>query len=114
MEDVQGRLRAVETSVAKIDVRLEAVEADVVEIKSRLGAVEVAVAEIKAQLASISSLLSSVLPHLATKADINALKGEISDLRSEFYAREALQLKWLIGTLIASMALACTIAKLVR
>jgi hypothetical protein len=107
MEDVQERLGAVETAVAKIDVRLGAVEADIVEFKSRLGALEVTVAEIKAQLASIASVLTSVIPHLATKADINAL-------RSEFYARESLQLKWLIGTLIASMALACTIAKFVR
>jgi hypothetical protein len=68
--------------------------------------VESAVVDIKAQVARLTSLITSVIPHLATKADIN-------QLRSEFYSREALQLKWLIGTLIASVALACTIAKLV-
>jgi hypothetical protein len=107
MEDVQARLGALETSVAKIDVRLGAVESAVVKIEVRLGALELAVAEIRAQVASIASVLTSVMPHLATKADIN-------ELRSEFCAREALQLKWLIGTLITSVALACTIAKLVR
>jgi hypothetical protein len=113
MEDVLGRLGAMETSVTAVNVRLGAVESSITEIKVRLGAVELAMAEIKAQVASLASVITSVMPHLATKADINALKAEIKELRSEFYAREALQLKWLIGTLIASVALACTIAKLV-
>jgi uncharacterized small protein (DUF1192 family) len=83
----------------------------------RLAALESAVADIKAQLASIASVITSVLPHLATKADVNELKAElkaeIGDLRAEVHAREASLLKWLIGTVIASMALACTIARLV-
>lgn len=88
------------------------------DILKRLGAVESAVSEIKAQLASIASIISSVMPHLATKADVNELKAElkadISELRAEVHAREASLLRWLIGTLIASVALACTIAKVVR
>ena len=99
---LDARLGAVETSVTKLDVRLGAVETSVGKLDARLGAVESAVAEIRALVASIAA----VMPHLATKADIN-------QLRSEFYSRESLQLKWLIGTLIASVALACTIAKLV-
>ena len=85
--------------------------------QKRLAALESAVADIKAQLASIASVITSVLPHLATKADVNALKAElkveIGDLSAEVHAREASLLKWLIGTVIASMALACTIARLV-
>ena len=80
------------------------------DILRRLGAVELAVSDIKAQVASIAS----VLPHLATKADVNALRAEISGVRSEVHARESSLLKWLIATLIASVALACTIAKLIR
>lgn len=93
MDDVLGRLGAVETSVT--------------DIKVRLGAVEATVADIRAQLAGIASVIASAMPHLATKADINALRAEV-------HARESSHLKWLIGTLIASIALACTIAKLVR
>lgn len=77
------------------------------DILKRLGAVESAVSDIKAQVAGIASIIASAMPHLATKADINAL-------RSAVHAREASLLKWLIGTLIASVALACTIAKFVR
>lgn len=88
------------------------------DIQKRLGAVESAVSEIKAQVAGIASTIASVMPHLATKADVNELKAElkadISELRAEVHARESSLLKWLIGTLIASVALACTIAKLVR
>jgi len=85
--------------------------------QKRLAALESAVADIKAQLASIASVITSVLPHLATKADVDELKAElkaeIGDLSAEVHAREASLLKWLIGTVIASMALACTIARLV-
>jgi peptidoglycan hydrolase CwlO-like protein len=83
------------------------------DVLKRLGALESALSDLKVQVASIASVITSIMPHLATKADINELKADINELKSEFYAREALQLKWLIGTLIASVALACTIAKLV-
>ena len=79
------------------------------DVAGRLGAVETSVVEIRVLAASIAA----VLPQLATKADVKELRVEIGELRSEFYVREALQLKWLIGTLITSVALACTIAKLV-
>lgn len=96
MEGVLGRLGAVETSAT--------------DIKARLRGVESTVSDIKAQVAGITS----VMPHLATKADINALKADINALRSDVHARESSSLKWLIGTLIASMALACTLAGLIR
>jgi hypothetical protein len=84
------------------------------DILKRLGAVESATSDIRAQVAGIASIIASVMPRLATKADVNALKADINALRSEVHARESSLLKWLIGTLIASVALACTIAKLVR
>lgn len=80
------------------------------DVLRRLGSVESAVSEIKAQVASIVS----VMPLLATKADVSALKADINAVRSEVHAREASLLKWLIGTCIASTALACTIARLLR
>ena len=83
------------------------------DILQRLGAVESSVSDIKAQVASIASVIASVMPHLATKADVNALKADIGALRSEVHAREFSLLKWLIGTLIAGLALACTITKLI-
>lgn len=71
-------------------------------ILNRLGAVETSVSDIRAQVAG----MASVMPHLATKADVNAVKAEVHSMESSL-------LKWLIGTLIAGVALACTIAKLI-
>jgi len=76
--------------------------------------IESTISDIRIQLASIASVITSVIPHPATKADVNELRAEIAGVRAEVHAREALLLTWLIGTLIASMALACTIAKVVR
>lgn len=79
------------------------------DIMRRLGVVESSVTDMRAQVASIAS----VIPHLATKADVSAIKADINGLRAEVHARESSLLKWLIGTLIASVALACTITKLI-
>ena len=62
------------------------------DFSKRLSAVEVGVAEIRAQL-----------PHLATKADVHAL-------RSDMNAMETRILKWMVGTVISGMALAVTLA----
>lgn len=86
------------------------VHCDVMEdILNRLGAVETSVSDIKAQVAG----MASVMPHLATKADINALKADVNAVKAEVHSMESSLLKWLIGTLIAGVALACTIAKLI-
>jgi hypothetical protein len=66
------------------------------DILKRLGIVESSVAEIRGDVREIKA----VLPHLATKADLNAL--------------ETRQIKWLIGTVITCTALAFSIAKFVN
>ncbi len=45
------------------------------DILKRLGVIESTVADIRAQVSAITA----VLPHLATKADLNALKGELKE-----------------------------------
>jgi hypothetical protein len=69
------------------------------DFSKRLGAVEVGVAEIRAQL-----------PHLATKADLQAVRVEIGAVRSDINAMEAKMIRWMIGTLLSGMALAAAIA----
>ena len=76
---------------------------------NRLGAVETSISDIRAQVTG----MASAMPYLATKADINAVKADVNAVKAEVHAMESSLLKWLIGTLIAGVALACTIAKLI-
>ncbi len=79
-----------------------------------LGIVETAVAEIRA-----------VLPHLATRADLNALKTELKDgihaaraetqsARADMHAMETRMIRWMIATAISTGALAFSVAKFVH
>jgi hypothetical protein len=79
------------------------------DFSKRLGAVEVGVAEMRAQL-----------PHLATKADVQAVRVEIGDVRvevgavrSDMNAMETRLIRWMVGTVISTAAMAFTIAKYV-
>jgi hypothetical protein len=65
------------------------------DVLKRLSALETSVASIAA-----------ILPHLATKADINGLRADIS-------SGETSVIKWMVGTVLAGMALAFGIAKYV-
>ena len=87
------------------------------DLSKRLSAVEVGVAEIRAQL-----------PHLATKADLQAVRVEIGSVRSDMNTMETRlatkieamgaqivsvenrMIKWIIATLLSGMALAAAIA----
>jgi GTP:adenosylcobinamide-phosphate guanylyltransferase len=69
---------------------------DVEDILKRLGNVETYVSELKSQVGSILA----IIPHLATKADVAALETAI--------------IKWIVATVLASAALAFTIAKFVH
>jgi len=89
------------------------------DVLKRLGMMEVQVGSIAA-----------VIPHLATKADLNEIKGQVNgiaatiphlatkadlnDLRSEIGCMETRIIKWIITTVIATAALAFTIAKFVH
>ena len=69
---------------------------DVEDILKRLGNVETHVAELRSQVSAILA----VIPHLATKADVAAV--------------ETVIIKWIVATVLASAALAFTIAKFVH
>jgi hypothetical protein len=104
------------------------------DILKRLGAVESTVSEIRSQVSGISA----ILPHLATKADVTAVRVEVSELRTEvggiaavmphlatkadlntaiggvradIRASETAIVKWIIGIIIAAAGLAFTIGK---
>ena len=69
---------------------------DVEDILKRLGNVETHVSELRAQVSAILG----IIPHLATKADVAAVETTI--------------IKWIVATVLASAALAFTIAKFVH
>jgi len=66
------------------------------DILKRLGTVESAVSEIREKVSGIVA----TIPHLATKADVNAL--------------EAAMIKWIIATVLTTAGLVFTIEKLVH
>ena len=69
---------------------------DVEDILKRLGNVETHVSELRSQVSAILA----IIPHLATKADVAAV--------------ETVIIKWIVATVLASAALAFTIAKFVH
>ncbi len=73
------------------------------DVLKRLTAIESSVSEIRTQVGAIAA----VIPHLATKSDLGALKGEMSALETRL-------VKWRIGTVIAGGGLAFSIAKFVH
>jgi hypothetical protein len=76
---------------------------DVEDILRRLGNVETHVSELREQVSAILA----IIPHLATKTDV-------ADLRADVAALETAIIKWIIATVLASAALAFTIAKFVH
>jgi hypothetical protein len=84
------------------------------DILKRLGSVEGHVAELRSQVSGIVA----VIPHLATKADVMDLKSELSAAvgiaKSDLAAAETAIIKWIVATVLASAALAFTIAKFVH
>jgi hypothetical protein len=80
---------------------------DVEDILKRLGNVETYVSELRVQVSAILA----VIPHLATKADVTAAVGQ---LKADMAAMETAIIKWIIATVLASAALAFTIAKFVH
>ena len=73
------------------------------DILKRLGNVETGVSELRSQVSAILA----IMPHLATKADV-------ADVRVDLAAAETAIIKWIIATVLASAALAFTIAKFVH
>ena len=90
------------------------------DLLKRIGALESGVSDIRAQVSAITA----VLPHLATKADLGALRGEmgtlrgemrgeIGSLRGEMHSIESALIKWIVGTAIASVAAASGISAVI-
>jgi hypothetical protein len=76
---------------------------DVEDILKRLGNVETHVSELRSQVSAILA----IIPHLATKADV-------ADVKADVAAVETVIIKWIVATVLASAALAFTIAKFVH
>ena len=76
---------------------------DVEDILKRLGNLETQVSELRSQVSAILA----IIPHLATKADV-------ADVKADVAAVETTIIKWIVATVLASAALAFTIAKFVH
>lgn len=75
---------------------------DMDDILKRLASVESSVADIRAHVSG----LAAAAQHFATKADVQSIKADVNGL-------EASIIKWIIGTVLTSAALAFAIAKFV-
>ena len=77
------------------------------DILKRLGNVEAHVSELRSQVSAILA----IIPHLATKADV---AGAVGQIKADVAAVETAIIKWIVATVLASAALAFTIAKFVH
>jgi hypothetical protein len=83
---------------------------DVEDILKRLGNVETHVSELRSQVSAILA----VIPHLATKADVADVRAAVGQVKADVAAAETAIIKWIVATVLASTALAFTIAKFVH
>jgi hypothetical protein len=94
---------------------------DVEDILKRLGNVETYVSELRSQVSAILA----VIPHLATKADVADVRAAVGEVKADvaaavgqgkadLAAAETAIIKWIVATVLASAALAFTIAKFVH
>src|SRR5882672_7448704 len=83
---------------------------DVDDILKRLGNVETHVSELRSQVSAILA----VIPHLATKADVVDVRTAVADSKADLAAAETAIIKWIVATVLATAALAFTIAKFVH
>lgn len=80
------------------------------DILKRLGGVETHVSDLRWQVSAISANI----PHLATKADIADVRTAVGQVKTDVATVETAIIKWIVGTVLASAALAFTIAKFVH
>ena len=80
------------------------------DILKRLGNVETHVSELRSQVSAISA----IIPHLATKADVADVRAAVGQVKVDVAAVETAIIKWIVATVLASAALAFTIAKFVH
>ena len=80
------------------------------DILKRLGNVETHVSELRSQVSAILA----IIPHLATKADVADVRTAVGQVKADVAAVETAIVKWIVATVLASAALAFTIAKFVH
>jgi hypothetical protein len=99
VDETQKRLTAVETTQAETKIILQglATKTELSEFRS----------EARARLGAIETLL----PHLATKADLNRVEGTLATAIANLHAS---MIKWVVGTGLGCMALAVGIARSFR
>jgi hypothetical protein len=73
------------------------------DVLRRLSGVELLLTEARIDIGAIKA----TLPHLATKADMNGVKSDLSALETRL-------IRWLVGTTLAAVSAAFTIAKFVQ
>ena len=108
MDDTQKRLGIIETALAEIKVFLTNLATNVatnVATKAELEQLRGEVREIKA-----------VLPHLATKADLEAVKAsvkvDIEAVKTDVANLHTAMIKWMVGTMLGGTAAAYSVARL--
>ena len=65
------------------------------------------------QRSQVSAILA-IIPHLATKADVADVRAAVGQVKADVAAAETAIIKWIVATVLASAALAFTIAKFVH
>ncbi len=107
-----------------VEARIARLESDVEHIKLDLQSMHV---ELKAANDSIATMRADVsaikatLPHLATKDELRCVEGSLTakinsvegTLESSIHALEARLIRWIVGSSLASLGLAFTIARFV-
>ena len=98
MDDVLRRLGVVESLVAQTREDVSAIKAGFTHLATKAD-----LNDLKADISAIKA----TLPHLATSAEINGV-------RSDLHALETKLIRRLVGTMIAAVSAAFTIAKFVN
>ena len=60
------------------------------------------------------SYLEGGFQHLATKADVADLKTDIANLKADYAESESRLLRWMVGMMLTSTAVAVSIATLIQ
>ena len=105
MDDVVRRLGVVESLLAETREVVSAIKAALAHLATK--------AELNELKADVNAI-KATLPHLATKADLNEVKSEINAVKADIHALEARMIRWIVGTTIAAISVAFTIAKWVH
>jgi flagellar motility protein MotE (MotC chaperone) len=126
VDDIQKRLGLVETAIAEIKVILRglATRTELEQMRAAIGKEleqhrVVTNAESQKVHGDIREI-KATLPHLATKADlegvrrdVEVVRTEVTGVRGEISELKAAMIKWVVATMLATAALAFSIAKFV-